>query len=328
MSKYDNLSREDLIKKLEEKEDMIDEIKNNKNQEELLNFPWAGNLGHWYWSLKSNEVIFNHKKITSLNYREDEIPEDVGFEFFTSKIHPDDYEMVMENMRQHLEGKTNSYEVEYRIGTKDGGWKWYYDIGKITKRDENNKPYFVCGIVFDISKKKEMELAIKDQNEKLLEIVNLDYLTKILNRKSLYERLNEEMILSDMDNKKLSVVMMDLDRFTRVNDNYGHIAGDQVIKQTAEIIHNTLSEECFVGRYGGEEYLVVLPNHSRERAYLVGEKIRKNIEDADFIHGIKITISGGIKEYDNKEPLHVLIDESDINLYKAKNTGRNKIVKD
>lgn len=328
MNRYADYSKEDLIRKLEEKEDLINEMKERKSQEEFLNFPWADNLGHWYWNVKSNDLIFKDKTITTLNYTKDEIPDEVGMEFFTSKIHPEDYEMVMEKMRQHLEGEIDVYEVQYRIQTKDGSWRWYYDIGKITKRDEDNNPYFLCGTIFDINKKKEMELTIKEQNEKLLELVNTDYLTKILNRKSLFERLDEEMSKSDRDNTKLSVIMMDLDKFTEVNNNYGHMAGDQVIKQTAEIVNATLAEECFVGRYGGEEYLIVLPNHSKEQAYMVGEKIRKNIENVDFIHGIKITISGGVKEYDNKELLHVLIDKSDINLYKAKNTGRNKIVTD
>lgn len=325
MKKYNEFSREDLIKKIKEDEYIIDELKKEKNEEELLNYPWVGNLGHWYWNIQTNDVISNDKKITTLNYTVDEIPEDLGFEFFTSKLHPDDYERVMDNMRQHLYGNSEVYEVEYRIQTKDGDYKWYYDIGKVTRRDEENKPLFVSGIVFNITEKKNMELIIRNQNEKLLEAVNLDHLTKTLNRKALYEKLESEIHIVDKSQSKLSIVMIDIDKFKRVNDNYGHQVGDSVIKKIAEIIKNSLPEESFVGRYGGEEYLVIIPGRDKEQAYIVAENIRKNIEDTEFIYGIKITVSGGVSEYDNKQSLDVLVYESDKNLYKAKNSGRNKI---
>lgn len=328
MDKYDDFSKDDLIDKVKAQEDMLEALKRKKNEEELLDFPWAGNLGHWHWNVQTDDVVCNDKKITTLNYTKSEIPEELGFEFFTSKLHPDDYEMVMNNMRQHLIGKTNSYEVEYRIQTKDGDYKWYSDIGKITQRDESNEPIMVCGIVFNITKKKEIELTIKKQNEKLLDIVNIDHLTQIHNRKSLFERLKREISISNKEKTKLSVVMMDIDKFRSVNNNHGHLAGDLVIKQVAEVIQSNLSYGSFVGRYGGEEYLVVIPNSDKEKAHAIAEKIRRSIEDAEFVHGIKITISGGVREYDNEEPLHVLVDNSDKNLYKAKNTGRNKIVSD
>ena len=328
MRNYDELSKEELIQRLKDKEYMLEEIKNKTNQEELLNFPWAGNLGHWHWNVKSDELVCNDKKITTLNYTKDEIPKDLGFEFFTSKLHPDDYENVMDNMRQHIEGKTGAYEVEYRIQTKEGNYKWYYDIGRVTKRDEDNKPYFICGIVFDITEKKEIERTIIKQNKKLLKMVNIDDLTEIYNRKALYRKLEEEILISDKEKTKLSIIMMDLDKFSKINDNYGHLTGDHVIRKTAKIIKDTLPEKGFVGRYGGEEYLIVLPECDKNGAYDVAEKIRKNIENEEFESGIKITISGGIREYDHKEPLYTLIDKSDTNLYKAKDSGRNRIVMD
>lgn len=193
MDKYSNYSKEELIKKVEELEMLVHALKDDKDQEELLIFPWTGNLGHWYWNIKADKLICNDKKITTLNYLKEEIPEELGHDFFTSKLHPEDYEMVMENMRQHLKGNTKSYEVEYRIQTKEANWLWYYDIGKVTKRDEEGNPILLAGIVFDVTEKKEMELLIKEQNKNLEEMVKLDYLTKIFNRRAVYGRLEKEV---------------------------------------------------------------------------------------------------------------------------------------
>ncbi|NBC82236.1 MAG: PAS domain-containing protein [Bacteroidetes bacterium] len=154
---YSQLSKEELISQLHKKDLFIDEFMREKESSEHLNFPWTGNLGHWYWNVQNNSVLFNSKKVTVLGYNFSEIPEDVGFQFFTEKLHPDDYEPVMQNMRDHLSGNSPAYEVEYRIQTKDNKWKWFYDRGIITKYDNTGKPLFLTGIVFDITQKKIME---------------------------------------------------------------------------------------------------------------------------------------------------------------------------
>lgn len=325
MDKYSDYSREDLINKIKELEHFITALKKEKDHEELLDFPWVGNLGNWCWNVQTDRLICNDQKILALNYTKDDIPEELGFEFFTSKLHPEDYDRVMDDMRQHLLCNTDAYEVEYRIKTKEGNWKWYYDIGKVTKRDKDNSAILVAGIVFDITRKKEMKLLIEEQNKKLLELVNFDHLTNILNRKSLYEKLEVELVLCKKNNSKLSVAMMDIDRFKKVNDTYGHIAGDLVIKQVSDIIQCNLSERDFVGRYGGEEFLIVFPESDIKKAFTTTEKIRKDIENSQFTDGIEITISGGLKEYNN-ESIEIFIDKSDKYLYKAKKNGRNRII--
>ncbi len=155
---YTKLSKEELIIELQSKDRFIEQYKEEKEQELDLSFAWTGNLGHWYWDVKENIVRFNKKKATALGYSEDEIPDNVGFEWFTGKLHPDDYEPVMQNMRDHLHNKSEAYEVEYRIRAKNGNWKWYYDRGTVTKRTSNGTPLFLAGIVFDITEKKEIEI--------------------------------------------------------------------------------------------------------------------------------------------------------------------------
>ncbi|TGE32028.1 sensor domain-containing diguanylate cyclase [Desulfosporosinus sp. Sb-LF] len=325
MDKYNDLSKENLIDKIRELEDLIDALKEEKNQEELLIFPWVGNLGHWYWDVKSNNVICNDQKILALKYRKDEIPRKIGFQFFTEKLHPEDYERVMENMRRHLYGHTPVYEVVYRIQAKDGSWKWYYDRGKVTKRNEDGKPLLVAGIVFDITVEKEMQLLIEEKNKELLEIVNIDYLTKVFNRKALYEKLKYEVVRVMRNNECLSVLMLDIDHFKAINDMHGHLVGDVVLKQVAQIIKKSVREVDIVGRYGGEEFLVIFPKSNSKQCFTIAERIRKSIQESEFPDGIVVTLSGGLKEY-NQESIDKLIDEADKSLYQAKYKGRNQIV--
>lgn len=107
--------------------------------------------------VESNQVFYNDGKVLALGYNPSEIKGRVGYQFFTEKIHPDDYERVMKNMRNHLEGKSSAYEVEYRIRAKDGQYKWYYDRGKITSGNKDGKPLVVAGIVFDVTHQKKLE---------------------------------------------------------------------------------------------------------------------------------------------------------------------------
>ncbi len=164
---YEKLNREELINLLKKKEDHIEELQSQLSELEAFKFPWAGNLGHWYWDFKENKVTFNELKALTLGYTKEELPEKVGFEFFTDKLHPDDYERVMQSMRDHLEGRSPAYEVEYRIHTKEGGYKWYYDRGTILSRDIEGKPEYLAGIVFDISEQKQIEENLKSLNEQL-----------------------------------------------------------------------------------------------------------------------------------------------------------------
>ena len=324
MDKYKNSSKEELIERIKELEYFNEALKEEKNQEELLKFPWAGNLGHWYWNVKTNSVVGNDQKVLALNYDKEDIPKEIGFEFFTSKLHPEDYERVMDNMRDHLLGNTDAFEVEYRIKTKNGSWKWYYDRGKITKRDDNNEPVLLAGIVFDITEKKDIEQLIKRENKKLVELVNFDYLTKILNRRGLLNRLENEIDIAIANKENLSIIMLDIDKFKLVNDKQGHLIGDKVLKQIARNIKKNVLGTDIVGRYGGEEFLVILPNTDEKQAYCVAERIRKNIQSEQFTNGIRLTISGGVKQYHN-ESIIGFIDQADKYLYKSKENGRNQI---
>ena len=171
MTDYSEYTREQLIARIRELENLTEAFREEKDNQELLKFSWTGNLGHWYWDFTSNKVTFNPLKVITLGYSREEVPEEVTYQFFTERLHPDDYERVMEEMRQHLKGEREVWEVEYRIQTRQGKWKHFHDRGKVTKRDDQGNPLFLSGIVFDITHKKEMEQELEEKNHRLEEEV-------------------------------------------------------------------------------------------------------------------------------------------------------------
>jgi len=322
---YTKLTKEQLIRNIEEIKLLNQQLLEEKEQEIGLNFSWTGNLGHWYWNLKTNNVTFNHLKITTLGYTEEEIPDKVDYQFFTEKLHPEDYQKTMEAMLDHMNGKSSVYEIEYRIKTKEGNYKWYYDRGKITKYDDSGKPLLIAGIVFDITEKKEMQLDLEVKNKLLDYQSSTDGLTMVSNHRVLIEHLKDEMLIALQEKVPLSIVMFDIDDFKRVNDTKGHVYGDTVLIAVADIMQKSVRESDLVGRYGGEEFMIVFSKTNREDATVISERIRRAIQKYYLNDDIKITISGGVQEY-NGEILTDFIHLADTNLYKAKRSGKNKII--
>lgn len=324
MNSYQDLSKDQLIRKIDELSTLLQNIQAEKNQQELLNFPWVGNLGNWYWHVKTNRVIFNDQKIIALGYSRNEIPEEVGFEFFTEKLHVDDSSQVMESMRTHLYDKSPVYECTYRIQKKDGSWVWFYDRGVITNRDKDGKPELITGIVFDITEQKRKEELLTMQTQRLEEVSRTDFLTNLNNRRALFERMNYETKRASRTKEPLSVIMLDIDHFKQVNDQYGHLTGDKVLVETAKIILSSVRSTDIVGRYGGEEFMIIMPACPASNAFTVAEQIRESVALNTFDEDIRITISGGVNQFSGQS-VDQFIDEADKLLYLAKQNGRNRI---
>lgn len=323
---YTEFSREQLLDRIKSLEMLTQELLNEKEQETRLEYAWTGNLGHWYWNIKTNEVTFNPLKVTTLGYDKSEIPEHVTYQFFTDKLHPEDFQKAMDAMRDHLYGKADVYEIEYRIKAKDGTFKWYYDRGRITQYD-NGKPAFLAGIVFDITEKKETQLELEYKNRILSEISSIDGLTKIGNHRTLIEHLKAEIAETSRTSSPLSIALFDIDDFKKVNDSKGHVYGDQVLVDLASIITKSIRGTDFAGRYGGEEFMVIFPNTTLSVASKISERIRQAVEDYNFVDGLRVTISGGTSQYNN-ETITELVHSADTKLYTAKRNGKNQIVSD
>lgn len=313
-SKYKNWKTEDYIAYIEKLEEKI----KSKDQEQIINFKWAGNLGQWTWFYKENRVIFNDLKVQSLGYEPENIGE-VGFQFFTNKLHPDDYEKVMNDMKQHLIGKTDAYEVEYRIRHRDGHYLWYYDRGVVTKRETDGRPIMLEGIVFDISESKRIE-------EKLTFYAEKDVLTQVMNRRMLYKYLSKSIKSYENDKETFSLIMIDIDHFKKINDKYGHLVGDETLVSLIKTINEEKRSKDLVFRYGGDEFFLLLPKTQLEGAIEFGKRMHNTIENLQLPKVSKITVSMGIVEYQAYEQVDDIIKRVDDLMYEAKEKGRNQFI--
>jgi diguanylate cyclase (GGDEF)-like protein len=163
-------------------------------------------------------------------------------------------------------------------------------------------------------------------------VADVDPLTEIFNKGVLTFRLGELTYAAEQEGKKLSVFIFDIDHFKNYNDKNGHVAGDELLKMLVRVCKDQIRQDDIFGRFGGEEFLLVLPDRSAAEAYIVGEKIRTGIESYNFLHGEKqpmgrLTISGGVAAYpDCGSTSTEVLQRADEALYQAKNGGRNRIV--
>lgn len=171
---------------------------------------------------------------------------------------------------------------------------------------------------------------ISRQNSKLLELATQDPLTKLLNRRSLFEGMNILLREEEENNGVLSCIILDIDFFKLVNDTLGHLVGDRVIQGIAKLLQTMAGSDNIVGRYGGEEFLVVLPGLNESEAVQIAEEIRIAVFEKLFdelSQGLKITASFGVAStQSNVWESDKLIDQADQALYVAKQSGRNQVV--
>ncbi|MBF8984204.1 diguanylate cyclase [Lutibacter sp. B2] len=166
---------------------------------------------------------------------------------------------------------------------------------------------------------------LKEKNVALQEMVKIDGLTNLYNHKYVVERLADEIKRAQRYNKKLSIIMFDIDKFKLINDNYGHQFGDTVLREISDELKFIIRGIDIAGRYGGEEFIVILPETDLKNAVKLAERLRIRISNIKFKEkNIKVTISGGVAELE-KENVFELIGKSDALLYKAKEKGRNRI---
>ncbi len=167
-------------------------------------------------------------------------------------------------------------------------------------------------------------------HEEIYNMTISDGLTQISNKRFLMDHLDKEFSRAKRYGRQLSIIMFDLDRFKDINDQYGHLTGDYVLKEMAHILKNRIRKEEVFARYGGEEFVVVLPESDNEVAVQFGEILRAMVEENEFeFEGqpINVTISVGVGTLQEKmSSVSDLVKEADEHLYEAKRSGRNKVV--
>lgn len=217
--------------------------------------------------------------------------------------------------------------AELNFKRRDGSIFPVYVTSSIFYDDQGRRGTVI--IARDITEIKRTEQALRAASRKAMEMSREDYLTGVLNRRGFVERLEEEVQRSNRMNKSFGLLMMDLDMFKNVNDEFGHSVGDVLLKKVATTIKCGLRPYDILGRHGGDEFIICLPETEMGETVAVAERLRKAIEDITIDHrGKEIGITGsfGVVQYipDSGSTPDSLISLADNNMYKAKRR-RNSI---
>ncbi len=285
---------------------------------------------HDYFGANENEVIGKHAS------------EVLGNNF---------YNIVEKYIDITLSGKSTSWETHYS-GADSAERVLSVKLVPYVDTNGNNNGYLL--VVEDITEQKQLQHQLEELNhsledkvkkrtrqlenelgrrkvlEKVLrQLADHDPLTGLLNRRSFVARVNDEINRSRRYNNAMSYMIIDIDYFKKINDTYGHLTGDAVLKEFAKKILALLRESDFIGRIGGEEFAVTLPDTNMDSANIMAERIRKNIAESTIQYkniSIDFTVSIGIASFmKNAESSEEVFSRADAALYQAKNSGRNKV---
>jgi diguanylate cyclase (GGDEF)-like protein len=167
-------------------------------------------------------------------------------------------------------------------------------------------------------------------HEEIYRLTTIDGLTQIYNKRYFMENLERELSRCQRYGRDLSLLIFDIDHFKAINDSYGHLAGDYILKHMAAAVKENIRREDFLARYGGEEFAIILPETDNGKAMVMAEKLRRLLEKKEFTYEenvIPVTVSVGVTTWDEGMVETVdFIRQTDENLYEAKNKGRNKVV--
>jgi diguanylate cyclase (GGDEF)-like protein len=164
--------------------------------------------------------------------------------------------------------------------------------------------------------------------KKLFESALRDGLTSTFNRRYFVDRLHTEIRFALRHDKSLALLFVDIDHFKKINDVYGHVAGDEVLSGVARVMTETIRSEDVLARYGGEEFAVICREIDGEGARALGERLRKAVEDHKFEHAgkvIPVTVSVGTVAGRKIEDAHAFVAAADAAMYEAKREGRNRV---
>ncbi len=229
-------------------------------------------------------------------------------------VHPDFKNKVKELMLRRLKGDKTKHVYEVKIITKSGQEKWV----QVASSAVFYKDAFAgIGTVIDITDRKEYE-------EKLKKLATYDSLTNLYNRYMIEEFLEKEIEKSKRHNVPLSIIMCDIDDFKKINDTYGHIFGDKVLKKISSVLKANIRKSDAIGRWGGEEFIIIAPYTNVYGAQKLAEKIRNLVENTK-IDDVYITISCGVAEYKYSETKKEFFKRVDEALYLAKKKGKNTV---
>lgn len=291
----------------------------------------SANEGLWDYSPQADQIYFSARWFGMLNYSAEEFPQSI--ETWHTLSHPDDLPVLEGGMLSLCSGDEETFNIEIRMLAQSGQWRWFQVRGQVVARDGNSGVTRIIGSLIDISKYKQVEVALQKANDELQRLAALDDLTQIANRRRFDDRLTQEWRRAQRDKTSLAVIICDIDFFKKYNDSYGHLRGDDTLYSVAQAIQATLKRPMdLVARYGGEEFAVILPATDAEGAERVALQIKAVVEELQIAHQSSrtskcITLSFGAAAVVPSIDLlsKQLIEAADQALYRAKAKGRNRI---
>jgi len=276
---------------------------------------------------KDRVIIRVNKKFTQLfGYTSDEI---LGNQ--TSLLTPslEKFYEYQQYFTQTKEGIIKSEELEYK--KKSGELFWVKLEGNPINQDKKN--LFILWSFLDITKEIKLREELLHVNKRLQELADKDPLTKLFNRRYYNQKIEENFLIAKRYESPLSLFILDIDHFKRVNDTYGHTIGDEVIKMIASEMQKIVRKTDIPCRYGGEEFVMILPQTEREGALLVVQRLHKNIEQKQLSYNIEgkeiqfsVTVSIGVSSFHKQDTdLDQILQRADQALYHVKENGRNGV---
>jgi len=277
--------------------------------------------GIWEWNIQTDEIYVSPKLKQMRGYGPQEPISDVNF--WKEGIHPDDIEQVFALLNAHLKGNVDKFEARYRLKTRAGHYIWVQDKGKVSEYGQNGEPLVAVGMVQNITEQVKQQQRLENQ-------ASTDELTGAFNRRVCRENIENRIIESEKECNEFSIALLDIDHFKLINDEFGHSAGDMVLKALVERIDRFLGKKGILYRWGGEEFLIFFPSLDSFEALNKLEFLREEIAKSTGVLPLSVdnelTVSVGIASY----PLHgttlgKLVQSADIAMYTAKAKGRNRI---
>lgn len=310
------------------------EMRLHEREQQLALVLEASQLGFWDWDIKRNRVFRNERWASMLGYSLNDI--EFTVKQWVDFIHPDDRAMAYKSIQDCIEGLSPVHNVEYRMQTKDGQYRWILDQAQVVEYDANHLAVRMCGTHTDITERKLMEEQIRHQ-------ALYDGLTQLPNRHLFEDRLRQAMAKSKRTGRYGALMFLDLDNFKPLNDRYGHAVGDLLLIEVAARLKSSVREADTVARIGGDEFVVALEQLdmdkklSEKEAESTADKIRRLLaepyvlkvrdaagEESTVVHYCTASI-GVVLFIGNETRLEEVLKHSDDAMYQAKDAGRNQI---
>ncbi len=313
-----------------------------REREEGLQFVLEGSrLGTWDWNIVTGEVSRNDYWAEMLGFTPEEV-DDALVDGWLELIHPEDRERAWQSINAHLAGTAPVHEIEYRMRTRDGGHRWILDRARIVSRDEAGRPLRMSGTHEDITDRKQAQLALEESHQRLTTVLNaMDaqiYLADMATHEILFMNLTLTRVFGQVEGQEtaraarygepLSLLLFDIDHFKAINDAYGHQVGDQVLIELTRRVGEHLRVNDVLARWGGEEFVVMLPHCEATEALRVAEKLRVLVQAQPFAQIGQVTSSFGVADFRPADNLDTWLKRADEALYAAKAGGRNRVCLD